>query len=443
MLNITENTIADRIDQDNYPSLHQSGTLRQVRLFTYWIYSFGAIVLIVMFLPWTQVVSGTGSITAMDQGQRPQTVQSPIPGRIEEWLVREGDTVAAGDTLARLSEIKEEYFDIDILERAKDELLAKNEAVLAYGQKCLSLEQQIEQLERSLGFKKQQLEAEIEAKQIGVNAAKTDRDLAMLQFQRVDTLFLEGIESRLNWEKRKQYAQETEAKWIKAQNDYRNALVDRSGIEAEYREKIAKASSDLFSARSAGLEAEGEVAKLRVKLGNLTVRTGYYWLRAPQSGMITRSTINGLGENISAGESILEIVPIAAKLGVEIFIRPVDLPLIRKGQVARIEFDGWPTIVFSGWPNTSFGTFGAQVVAIDQSVDENGRYRILLQPDPDDLPWPEPLRFGSGARGMMLLNEVPVWFEVWRQLNGFPPEFYTGQDKEVKVKTKPKAGYSK
>jgi hypothetical protein len=136
-------------------------------------------------------------------------------------------------------------------------------------------------------------------------------------------------------------------------------------------------------------------------------------------------------------------VPIEPKLGVEIYVRPVDLPLIRRNQHARIEFDGWPTIVFSGWPNTSFGTFGAEVVAIDQALEPNGRYRVLLRPDPDDLPWPEPLRFGSGARGMLLLNEVPVWFEVWRQLNGFPPEYYTGEDKEVKVKTKPKAGYSK
>ncbi|MBI1315806.1 HlyD family efflux transporter periplasmic adaptor subunit [bacterium] len=443
MLNISENSIAERIKLEHYPSLHQSGTRKEIQYFKYWLYTGGFFILLILFLPWTQVVSGTGSITAIDQGQRPQTVQSPIPGRIEEWFVQEGDTVQTGDTLARLSEIKEEYFDEGIEDRAREELQAKNDAVLAYRNKAESLGQQVEQLERSLVFKKQQLEQEIDARRIAVSAASTNRELARLQFMRVDTLFNEGIESRLNWEKRKQYAQETEAKWVKAQNDYQKALIDRSGIEAEYREKIAKAQSDLFSARSAGLEAEGEVAKLRVKLGNLSMRRGYYWLRAPRSGVITRSRITGLGENISAGESILEIVATAPKLGVEIFVRPVDLPLIKRGQHARIEFDGWPTIVFSGWPNTSFGTFGAQVVAVDQSLDENGRYRVLLQPDPTDIPWPEPLRFGSGARGMLLLNEVPVWFEIWRQLNGFPPEYYTGTEKEEKIKTKPKAGYQK
>jgi adhesin transport system membrane fusion protein len=34
------------------------------------------------------------------------------------------------------------------------------------------------------------------------------------------------------------------------------------------------------------------------------------------------------------------------------------------------------------------------------------------------------LRVGSGAEGIALLNNVPLWYEVWRQLNGFPPDYY-------------------
>ena len=46
-----------------------------------------------------------------------------------------------------------------------------------------------------------------------------------------------------------------------------------------------------------------------------------------------------------------------------------------------------------------------------------------MMPDPDDDPWPDDrwLRQGTRAQGWVLLNEVPVWFELWRQLNGFPP----------------------
>jgi hypothetical protein len=38
-----------------------------------------------------------------------------------------------------------------------------------------------------------------------------------------------------------------------------------------------------------------------------------------------------------------------------------------------------------------------------------------------DQPWPRQVRMGSGVYGWTMLREVRVWYEVWRQLNGFPP----------------------
>jgi hypothetical protein len=108
------------------------------------------------------------------------------------------------------------------------------------------------------------------------------------------------------------------------------------------------------------------------------------------------------------------------------FIRPIDLPLIKLGQRVRIQFDGWPAIIFSGWPGTSFGTFGGRVFAIDNFISKNGLYRIIVAPDYDDYPWPEELRAGAGANSILLLNDVPVWYELWRQFNGFPPDYYSG-----------------
>jgi hypothetical protein len=98
--------------------------------------------------------------------------------------------------------------------------------------------------------------------------------------------------------------------------------------------------------------------------------------------------------------------------------------LIRVGQKTRFIFDGWPSFVFSGWPGASFGTFGGEVVAIDNLISENGKYRVLVKPDHSDVPWPTALRVGAGAKGMMMLQDVPLWYEMWRKLNGFPPQFY-------------------
>ena len=101
-------------------------------------------------------------------------------------------------------------------------------------------------------------------------------------------------------------------------------------------------------------------------------------------------------------------------------------------------FNGWPSVVFSGWPNASCGTFGGKVVAIDNFISENGKYRILVAPDKDDIDWPKELRVGSGANGMGLLKDVPIWYELWRNLNGFPLDYYNPIEKDTSSKASSK-----
>jgi hypothetical protein len=124
------------------------------------------------------------------------------------------------------------------------------------------------------------------------------------------------------------------------------------------------------------------------------------------------------------GDAIVSITPALHSKAVELFVPPVDLPLVRIGDKVRIIFDGWPVFVFSGWPNVSFGTFGGVVVAIDQNVSANGQFRMLVASDKNDVDWPVQIRMGGGVKGILLLKDVPIWYEIWRQLNGFPPDFY-------------------
>ncbi len=129
-------------------------------------------------------------------------------------------------------------------------------------------------------------------------------------------------------------------------------------------------------------------------------------------------------------------MPANFEIAVETFIEPIDLPLIHIGETVQIQFDGWPAIVFSGWPNASYGTFAGKVVAIENFISENGKYRILIAPDESDHKWPDALRVGAGARTMALLEDVPVWYELWRQLNGFPPNYYQPETNKDKAKSK-------
>jgi hypothetical protein len=129
-------------------------------------------------------------------------------------------------------------------------------------------------------------------------------------------------------------------------------------------------------------------------------------------------------------------MPTNIDIAVETFVEPLDLPLMHLDEKVQIQFDGWPAIVFSGWPNTSFGTFTGKVVAIENFISENGKYRILIAPEPTAPKWPDGLRAGAGAETFALLEDVPVWYEIWRQLNGFPPNYYQPEGKTASKDSK-------
>ncbi|RMG61991.1 MAG: HlyD family efflux transporter periplasmic adaptor subunit [Bacteroidetes bacterium] len=440
MLNISENRLEPQVQKLHYQSFSEVWDPFGARNLALWLLSLLGIFIIILFVPWTQNIQATGQLTALQPNQRPQTVQSTIDGRIEAWFVSEGDTVAAGDTLIFLSEIKDDYFDPNLVSRTDLQLQAKVSSIEAYKNKVAALQNQIQALQAELELKVSQarnkvLQAgfKVQADSIDLEAARINFQIAQTQFARWDTLYKQGIKSRTDWEDKRNKQQESQAKLISQENklnvarqELTNAQLSLSQVRNEYEGKIAKARSDQESARSAQYESEAEVVKLRNKLTNYEQRVNFRYITAPQRGFINKAFKPGLGETVKAGEPVASITPLNYQLAAELYVRPVDLPLARKGEHVRLEFDGWPTIVFSGWPNTSFGTFGGVIYAVETDISQNGKYRILVAPDPKDEPWPELLRVGAGVNGFALLNDVPLWYELWRQLNGFPPDFYTG-----------------
>ena len=203
-----------------------------------------------------------------------------------------------------------------------------------------------------------------------------------------------------------------------------NATINVNTVDTEYREKIAKVRSERLSALSNALEAESQFNKLSIAQSNYQVRSGFYYITAPQDGFITKTNFTGIGETVKEGDPILSFIPANYELAVELYVKPLDLPLIQEGNKVRLQFDGWPALVFNGWPGLSFGTYGGRIAAFDKAASPDGKFRLLVIPDPEEEPWPELLRLGSGAYGIALLKNVPVWYELWRNLNGFPPDFY-------------------
>jgi len=449
MLNISPNSIHQKMQLERFNSFGKTGLSKANRMFTNWLLGSLGLFILILLLPWTQNIQSDGKVTTLRPEQRPQTIHTTIAGRIEKWYVREGDFVEKGDTIVYLSEIKSEYFDPDLVSRAGQQVSAKEGAIEAYSRKIRALDNQIEAFKRELELKSAQLKNKIEQAQLKITSdsielerARLDLQIAERQLNRAQTLYEEGIKSLTEVEDKRLKKQETSAKVVAVENklltsrnQLTNAQLALSTIRYSYNQKIAKAESEKFSTLSNLYDAEAGVNKLRTAASNYQRRSDFYYITAPQDCYINLALTPGIGETVKEGAPVVSIMPSDYELAVELFVRPMDLPLIELGQEVRFIFDGWPAFIFSGWPGQSFGTYRGNVTAIENNISPNGKYRILVAPNEQEKPWPEALRAGSGAQGIALLNDVPLWYEIWRRLNGFPPDYYNkNQTKEPKLK---------
>ncbi|HLO52840.1 MAG TPA: HlyD family efflux transporter periplasmic adaptor subunit [Saprospiraceae bacterium] len=440
MLNLSDQSINHLFRKENFTSfqkLKDAYSYSHDRLVKF-VFLLAIIFVIILFLPWTQNVRAPGELIALNPEQRPQTIQSVIAGRIEKWYVVEGQFVNKGDTILRISEVKDDYFDPNLLGNTQLQLDAKEFSRLSYDEKVKALEGQINALETALKLKISQAQNKVQqnilkvtSDSIDLQAARVNFDVAKEQYERFKSLYEEGLRSLTDLENRNLKLQESQAKvisqenkWLTSKNELINSKIELNSIQADYKDKIAKANSDKYTALSGKFDTEATINKLQNQYNNYEIRNTFYHILAPQDGYVTQAQQVGIGETIKEGAQIVSIMPAVYDLAVQMYVRPIDLPLFEKGQKVMMQFDGWPAIIFSGWPGISFGTYEGEVLAIDNFISTNQLYRVLVKPKQSSHPWPEQLRVGAGVRTLTLLKNVSVWYEIWRQINGFPPDYY-------------------
>jgi multidrug resistance efflux pump len=410
------------------------------------------VLVFILFVPWTQNINTSGIVTTQFQEQRPQQINSIIPGKIIKWWVKEGDFVQKGDTIVELADTKDDYLDPRLIERTNDQLVAKKQKVDFYDSKINNIKGQLVAIEEGFKLKEaairnkiQQLERKILIDSAELSAARIDLEVGTNQYNRAGKMLNDGIISLVDYERRTQSFnkakagfQEKQQKFLNTKQDVLIARIELNTLKQDINDKLFKLKGDIANSNTEKSTVIAEVAKNENELSNYRIRGGQKWLLAPQTGQIIKAKKAGINEIVKEGEMIVEIVPNSFKYAVELFVKPMDLALINKGQDVRLQFDGYPAIVFSGWPNSSYGTFAGKISAIETNRNENGQFRVLIIPDMTDKNWPSNLKIGTGAQGFALLNDVPIWYELWRQLNGFPPDFYTVEVKGKDTKTNEK-----
>ena len=417
---------------ENIYHINKKSNVAKWFLFTFLAFVF------IMFLPWTQNIKTQGNVNTLFQEQRPQKLNSPIPGRIIKRYVKNGDVVKKGDTILQISEIKDDYLDPLLVERTQEQVQAKKGVREYYNAKISTTENQIAAITAAkdlklnqIKIKIAQLQNKLKAEQAELTAVNNELKIAQDQLNRQNKMYEEGLVSLTQLQQRNVSYQNALAKKTSAENKLAQTQqeitaqnIEQNAVIQEYTEKLSKTEGDRFQSMGQVAGSTGDIAKLENQVATYKMRKGLYYILATQDGQITQLTKAGIGEIVKDAETIGIIVPKKIDYIAEIYVKPVDLPLIRENQKVMLTFDGFPAIVFSGWPNSSYGTFSGKIIAVENSISENGLFKAIVAEDKTQKRWPPNMKIGTGASGIAILNDVPIWYEIWRNINGFPPDYY-------------------
>jgi multidrug resistance efflux pump len=392
------------------------------------IWLFLLLPLSLLLAPWQQNISGIGRVAAFAPIERQQTVEAPVSGRVVHWNAREGAKVKAGEVLVEISDVDPEQ--LDRLTRQRDaaaaKVAAKEEELGAYRLQIDNLiatrDLQVATAQYRLDVAQQRARAAAEA----LASAQATLDAASFQRERLHRLLGDGLVSRRDFEVAERDLIVAQRALNSARAALNGASAEQRAAEAEIGRIRADAQARIDSASASANKSQSELEESRASLLKSEVdlsRQHSQAVKAPRDGSVLRLLANPHAEIVRQGDPLLILVPDTGLKAVELWVAGNDAVLITPGRRARLQFEGWPALQFTGWPEVAVGTFGGIVAFVDATDDGKGKFRVLIAPDPDDYPWPSErfLRQGVRVHGWVLLNRVTMAYELWRQLNAFPP----------------------
>jgi multidrug efflux pump subunit AcrA (membrane-fusion protein) len=411
--------------------------------------------LLVAFVPWTQTISATGQLSAYSPYERPQDIEAQISGRIVKWHIYEGVRVKHGDLIVELQDIDPNFMAPELLSLLEQSRAALEQTRKAALERAAQLEKRISEMRNLVKAAVPSAEARVmeadnkvrEAEQRLV-AARIAVDTAELNVNRNRELAERGLVSQRELELAIQAAigskaelQGAEAMLKAAQQAMRALRFGRDQISADVVQRLLDAEAARAGAIADAANASDQLAAVSLKLSNATQRRLASRVYAPIEGTVVRMTEVGPGETIKQGEKIVRISPLSADKAAELWADGLDAPLLNVGRRVRLLFYGIPAIPLPAWPEVMAGTYGGIIKVVDQVDDGKGNFRFWVVPDPQDRPWPEQahVRQGTKVMGWVVLNRVPLWYELWRRFNLFPPDYQEGPPSLIDTLL-PKAG---
>ncbi len=400
------------------PALSLAGSARFTRIFSRLLMAgFAMLILGLCFLPWRQFVAGSGRVIAFSPLERRVNIEAQVSGRVKHLYVNEGQRVKKGDLIIEIQDNDPNL--IANLKAQRESIESRRSFALA---RVESLIAQITQQELAKA-------QAIDAAQQRVTATKIASETAVLNYTRTEALHGKGLASQRDFELAALARDTTDAEWKSAEATLKRT---RNDFDAT----IASIHAQKGSAHGEVAGAERDLSVIDVQIN----QTARQIVESPRDGIVLQVAAND-GTYLRPGSLICVVIPETDSRFVEVWLDGNDMPLIhprsddQPGSPVRLAFEGWPAVQTIGWPNLAIGTFGGEVVFVDATDDGTGMFRVVVAPvddvvdrgdgnGPVRVGWPAKdrwLRQGVRVNAWIMLNEVPLWYEFWRQINGFPP----------------------
>jgi multidrug efflux pump subunit AcrA (membrane-fusion protein) len=389
---------------------------------------FTVAMVVFVLAPWQQNVSGKGRVIAFAPEDRQQKVDAPVKGRIVQWFVREGEHIEEGDPIVEIKDNDPEYFErLRQARRSVETQLQVYEAQVAQlDGYVMALEEARDRAVEEAETEVSRAEQKVRAAMQKLTAATAARKTAAINLERVQELFEKGIQSKRKLELAELKATKTQTDLEAARADLDAARRALDGKRAALANKRAEAEAKVENARASRGKAEAAVQDAQQKLVDYDTklaRQRTQLLTSPRDAFVLRVTKAPGQVQVKPGDVLAVLVPDTSDRVAEIYVDGNDAAIIAPGRKVRLQFEGWPAVQFAGWPSVAIGTFGGEVQFVDAADSGKGDFRIIVRPDQDDIPWPDPvfLRQGTRAKAWVLLDQVTLGYELWRRFNGFPP----------------------